>query len=46
MDREFVLGVQWHAETLVARPEQAALFEAFVEAARNRRAGANRLRVA
>ena len=46
MDREFVIGVQWHAETLVARPEQAALFEAFVEAARNRRAGADRLRVA
>jgi putative glutamine amidotransferase len=46
MDREFVIGVQWHAETLVARPEQAALFEAFVEACRNRRAGADRLRVA
>ena len=46
MDREFVIGVQWHAETLVARPEQAALFEAFVEAARNRRAGASHLRVA
>ena len=27
MDREFVIGVQWHAETLqIARPEQAALF--------------------
>jgi putative glutamine amidotransferase len=46
MDREFVIGVQWHAETLVARPEQAALFKAFVEAASNRRAGASRLRVA
>jgi putative glutamine amidotransferase len=46
MDREFVVGVQWHAETLVHRPEQAALFEAFVEAARNQRAGAGRLRVA
>ena len=46
MDREFVIGVQWHAETLVGRPEQAALFAAFVEAARNRRAGADRLRVA
>ena len=46
MDREFVVGVQWHAETLVARPEQAALFAAFVEAARNLRAGASHLRVA
>jgi gamma-glutamyl-gamma-aminobutyrate hydrolase PuuD len=26
--------VQWHAEALVDRPDQAALFEAFVEAAR------------
>ena len=25
--RPFVLGVQWHAETLTARPEHAALFE-------------------
>lgn len=33
-DREFVLGVQWHAECLVDRPEHAALFSAFVEAAR------------
>ena len=35
-DRPFVLGVQWHAECIVARPEQAALFEALVEAARER----------
>jgi putative glutamine amidotransferase len=34
--RSFVLGVQWHAECLVGRPEQDALFEAFVEAARRR----------
>ena len=33
-DRDFVVGVQWHAECLVARAEQAALFRAFVEAAR------------
>ena len=33
-DRDFVVGVQWHAEALVDRPEQAALFDAFVEAAR------------
>ena len=32
-DRDFVVGVQWHAECLVSRPEQAALFGAFVEAA-------------
>lgn len=33
-DREFVIGVQWHAESLVARPEHAALFSAFTAAAR------------
>lgn len=31
--REFVVGVQWHAETLTARREQAALFAGLVEAA-------------
>ena len=31
--RPFVLGVQWHAETLTARGEHAALFEALVRAA-------------
>ena len=31
--RPFVLGVQWHAETLTARREHAALFEALVGAA-------------
>jgi putative glutamine amidotransferase len=31
--REFLLGVQWHAETLAARREHAALFEALVNAA-------------
>jgi putative glutamine amidotransferase len=45
-DRDFVLGVQWHAESLTARPEQAALFQAFVDAARRRRDGVSRLRVA
>jgi putative glutamine amidotransferase len=34
VDREFVLGVQWHVECLTDRPEHAALFGAFVEAAR------------
>jgi putative glutamine amidotransferase len=32
-DRDFVVGVQWHAEALVEQPEQLALFEAFVQAA-------------
>jgi putative glutamine amidotransferase len=32
-DRDFCLGVQWHAETLVDREPQRALFQAFVEAA-------------
>lgn len=31
--RGYVLGVQWHAECLAERPEQAALFEGLVEAA-------------
>jgi putative glutamine amidotransferase len=31
--RAFLLGVQWHAETLIARPEHGALFTALVEAA-------------
>src|SRR3954468_21910668 len=31
--REFVVGVQWPAEAMIDRPEQLALFEAFVEAA-------------
>jgi putative glutamine amidotransferase len=33
-DREFVLGVQWHAECLLGRFGQATLFRAFVDAAR------------
>jgi putative glutamine amidotransferase len=31
--RSFLLGVQWHAEGLTDRPEGAALFRSFVEAA-------------
>lgn len=34
LDREFVLGVQWHAECLIDEAEHAGLFDAFVEAAR------------
>ena len=33
-DLGYVLGVQWHAECVAERPEQAALFEGLVEAAR------------
>lgn len=32
--RRFLVGVQWHAETLVHRPFEAALFERFVDACR------------
>lgn len=32
-DKRFVIGVQWHAEYLVERPHEHALFRAFVEAA-------------
>lgn len=32
-DRDFVVGVQWHAEGIIARPEQARLFSSFVSAA-------------
>ena len=31
--RDFLMGVQWHAETLTDRPEQSALFDALVQAA-------------
>ena len=33
--RPFVIGVQWHAETLVHRPFEAALFGGFVDACRH-----------
>ena len=36
-DGDFVIGVQWHAEGLTARPEHASLFHAFVAAAGQRR---------
>jgi putative glutamine amidotransferase len=36
-DRSFMVGVQWHAECLVDRDEQAALFEALMVAAAQRR---------
>jgi putative glutamine amidotransferase len=34
-DRDFVVGVQWHAECLVDRFGQTALFRAFVDASRD-----------
>lgn len=37
--REFLIGVQWHAETLVHRPYEASLFRSFVEACRREHAG-------
>jgi putative glutamine amidotransferase len=42
--RDFVVGVQWHAEALVERPEQLALFRGFVAAARRYDAPATRVR--
>ena len=32
-DRDFAVGVQWHAEAIVDQPEQIALFREFVAAA-------------
>ncbi|MGZ4231398.1 MAG: gamma-glutamyl-gamma-aminobutyrate hydrolase family protein [Solirubrobacteraceae bacterium] len=46
VDREFVIGVQWHAECLVARYEHAALFDAFVQASRCFAAARTRFAVA
>jgi putative glutamine amidotransferase len=37
--RPFLLGVQWHAETLTGRPEHAALFAGLVSAAATFEAG-------
>lgn len=45
VDRDFVVGVQWHAESLTGRPEHAGLFRAFVDAASGIDSAA-RLRVA
>jgi putative glutamine amidotransferase len=46
LDRTFVVGVQWHAECLVDREEQAALFAALVEACAERAADAAPMAVA
>lgn len=39
-DREFLIGVQWHAECLVGRADQAALFGALVDSAQRHGAAA------
>ena len=44
LDRDFVVAVQWHAECLVSRPAQAALFAAFTAASMRYEAGGTRLR--
>jgi putative glutamine amidotransferase len=47
VDREFAIGVQWHAECLIDRERHLGLFRAFVEAARTfRNTGATLLRAA
>ena len=44
-DRDFAVGVQWHAEAIVERPEQLSLFREFVAAAGRYGSGAgSRLR--
>jgi putative glutamine amidotransferase len=35
-DREFEIGVQWHAESLTALPDQSRLFAAFIKASARR----------
>jgi putative glutamine amidotransferase len=42
--RPFLVGVQWHAETLVHRPYEAALFRGFVDACRSEAAASARRR--
>jgi putative glutamine amidotransferase len=46
LDREFVLGVQWHAECLVEREIHARLFAEFVAAARRFEQAGNQLALA
>jgi len=40
--REFLIGVQWHAETLVHRPYEKSLFRNFVEVCRDEGSGFQR----
>lgn len=39
-ERKFLIGVQWHAELLVERPEEESLFRSFVAAAADSRVSA------
>lgn len=41
-DRPFCVGVQWHAELLIERHEETAMFEAFVDTSRRSAASAPR----
>lgn len=41
--RDFMIGVQWHAESLVSSPESERLFSAFIEAAERYAAEAPRV---
>jgi len=45
-DRPFLLGVQWHAEGIADRPEQARLFSAFIAAAASHEAAGAGVRAA
>jgi putative glutamine amidotransferase len=45
-DREFVLGVQWHAECLITQADHAGLFSAFIAQARRSQAQAPLARAA
>ena len=40
--RPFLVGVQWHAETLIHRPYESALFRSFVDACRRDAAASRR----
>jgi len=44
-DRPFLIGVQWHAEALVDRPYESALFRSFVDACRREAAVSRRRRL-
>ncbi len=43
--RPFLIGVQWHAEVLVHRPYESALFRSFIEACRREAAAGRRRRL-
>ncbi len=45
-DHPFAVGVQWHAESLVDRPEHLRLFEGLADAARHHAGGRRDLRAA